>query len=81
MNITLNTEQQAALDSLKANHKKHTNLDLTDEEYVNTVMLGLINEEAARLFDGATRRIVELFRPKPFEERLEIMAQLEGGQS
>ena len=76
---TLTTEQRAALDSLKAAHKQQTNLDLTDDEYIATVMIGLINEEAARLFDGAARRIVELFRPKPFEERLGIIAQLEAG--
>lgn len=77
MNLTLNTEQRAALDSLKADHKKQTNLDLTDDEYISTVMLGIINGEAKRLFDAAVNRLATAAASMSYDARMSIVAQVE----
>ena len=77
MNLTLNTEQRAAFDSLKADHKKQTNLDLTDDEYVSTVMLGIINGEAKRLFDAAVNRLATAAASMSYDTRMSIVAQVE----
>lgn len=77
MNLTLDAEQRAALDSLRANHKKQTNLDLTDDEYVSTVMLGIINGEAKRLFDSAVNRLATAAASMSYDTRMSIVAQVE----
>ena len=77
MNITLNSEQRAALDSLKATHKSQTNLDLTDDDYIATVMLGIINSEAKRLFDAAVQRLATAAASMPYDARMSIVAQVE----
>lgn len=77
MNFTLNTEQRAALDSLKESHKLQTGLDLTDDEYINTVMLGIINGEAKRLFDAAVQRLATAAASMSYDARMSIVAQVE----
>lgn len=77
MDLTLDAEQRAALDSLRANHKKQTNLDLTDDEYVSTVMLGIINGEAKRLFDAAVNRLATAAASMSYDTRMSIVAQVE----
>lgn len=77
MDLTLDAEQRAALDSLRANHKKQTNLDLTDDEYVSTVMLGIINGEAKRLFDAAVNRLATAAASMSYDARMSIVAQVE----
>lgn len=77
MNLTLDAEQRAALDSLRANHKKQTNLDLTDDEYVSTVMLKIINGEAKRLFDAAVNRLATAAASMSYDTRMSIVAQVE----
>jgi len=77
MNITLNTEQRAALDSLKASHKEQTNLNLTDDEYISAVMLGIINEESKRLFDAAVYRLATAAASMHYDDRMAIVAQVE----
>lgn len=77
MNITLNSEQRAALDSLKQAHKKQTNLDLTDDDYIATVMTGLIESEAKRLFDLAVQRLAEGAKAMPFADRVALIQRVE----
>ena len=77
MNFTLNTEQQAALNSLKESHKLQTGLNLTDDEYINTVMLGIINDETKRLFDAAVQRLATAAASMPYDARMSIVAQVE----
>lgn len=77
MNITLNTEQRAALDSLKEAHKTQTGIDLTDDDYIATVMLGIIDGEAKRLFDAAVQRLATAAASIPYDARMSIVAQVE----
>lgn len=77
MNITLNSEQRAALDSLKEARKTQTNLDLTDDDYIATVMLGIIDGEAKRLFDAAVQRLATAAASIPYDARMSIVAQVE----
>ena len=77
MNITLNSEQRAALDSLKEARKTQTNLDLTDDDYIATVMLGIIDGEAKRLFDAAVNRLATAAASMSYDTRMSIVAQVE----
>jgi len=77
MNFTLNTEQRAALDSLKESHKLQTGLDLTDDEYITAVMLGIINGEAKCLFDAAVQRLATAAASMSYDARMSIVAQVE----
>ncbi len=77
MNLTLNTEQRAALDSLKKAHKTQTGIDLTDDDYIATVMLGIIDGEAKRLFDAAVQRLATDAVSIPYDARMNIVAQVE----
>jgi len=77
MNFTLNTEQRAALNSLKESHILQTGLNLTDDEYIHTVMLGIIDGEAKRLFDAAVQRLATAAASMPYDARMSIVAQVE----
>lgn len=78
MNLTLNTEQRAALDSLKASYCETSKLtSITDAEFETLVMTGLIEGEAKRLFDLAVQRLAEGAKAMSYDDRVALIQNVE----
>jgi len=78
MNFTLNTEQRAALDSLKASYCETSKLtSITDAEFETLVMTGLIEGEAKRLFDLAVQRLAEGAKAMSYDDRVALIQHVE----
>jgi len=78
MNFTLNTEQRAALDSLKESYCESSKLtSITDAEFETLVMTGLIEGEAKRLFDLAVQRLAEGAKAMSYDDRVALIQHVE----
>ena len=72
ISITLDEEQTDALESLRVAYDE----TLTAEEYLSTVLMGVIISEKDRLFDVAAAGLVSDAKSLPYQTRLGLIAQV-----
>ena len=77
LSITLNAEQTAALDDLLAGYNANRPEPVTTTVYLETVVVGLINDKAKQRFDDTAKALVESVRLLPYENRIAITEQVE----
>lgn len=77
MNITieLTPEQKSALDSLTDdfNIDRNDNEKLDNSQYLQLVLLGIINDKVKSNFETAAKELVESSRQLPYEIRLQLI--------
>jgi hypothetical protein len=81
INITLDTEQQAALDGMLERFNATQDEPLSTTAYLETVIMGVVNDEKNRQFDIRASQLVESARSLPYEQRLELIAQVSAAVS
>ena len=72
ISITLDEEQTDALESLRLAYDEN----LTVEEYLSTVLMGVINSEVNRKFEVAAAGLVSDAKSLPYQTRLGLIAQV-----
>ena len=72
ISITLDEEQTDALESLRLAYDE----TLTAEEYLLTVLMGVINSEVNRKFEVAAAGLVADAKSLPYQTRLGLIAQV-----
>jgi hypothetical protein len=77
ISITLNTEQTAALDELLASHNAGLEAPISAEAYLQTVLLGIINDKVERQFEATANNLVKASKQLPYESRIALIAQVQ----
>jgi len=75
--LTLDTEQQNALNGLRAKYNEVTNQSLTEPEYIGAVLNGIIAGEVKALFDAEVARIGSAAASLSYSDRQALIAQIE----
>lgn len=80
MNITLppfDTEQQQALTDLVDSHNAAANTSLTSEQFLVSVLLGVINDKKRQNIIATGEQIIAAAQSLPDEKRLQFTAAVE----
>jgi hypothetical protein len=77
ISITLNTEQTAALDDLLASHNAGLEAPVSAEAYLQTVLLGIIDDKVERQFEATANNLVKASKQLPYESRIALIAQVQ----
>ncbi len=77
LSITLNTEQAAALDDLLASHSADLDAPVSAEAYLQTVLLGIIDDKVSQRFEATAANLVNASRQLPYESRIALIAQVQ----
>jgi hypothetical protein len=77
LSITLNTEQTAALDDLLASHNAGLDAPVSAEAYLQTVLLGIIDDKVSQRFEATAANLVNASRQLPYESRIALIAQVQ----
>jgi hypothetical protein len=77
LSITLNTEQAAALDDLLASHTAGLDAPVSAEAYLQTVLLGIIDDKVSQRFEATAANLVNASRQLPYESRIALIAQVQ----
>lgn len=80
MNITLppfDTEQQQALTDLVDSHNAAANTSLTSEQFLVSVLLGVINDKKRQNIIAKGEQIIAAAQSLPDEKRLQFTAAVE----
>jgi len=77
LSITLNTEQAAALDDLLVSHNAGLDAPVSAEAYLQTVLLGIIDDKVSQLFEATAANLVNASRQLPYESRIALIAQVQ----
>jgi hypothetical protein len=77
LSITLNTEQAAALDDLLASHNAGLDAPVSAEAYLQTVLLGIIDDKVSQRFEATAANLVNASRQLPYESRIALIAQVQ----
>ncbi len=77
LSITLNTEQAAALDDLLASHNAGLDAPVSAEAYLQTVLLGIIDDKVSQRFEATAASLVNASRQLPYESRIALIAQVQ----
>jgi hypothetical protein len=77
LSITLNTEQAAALDDLLASHNAGVDAPVSAEAYLQTVLLGIIDDKVSQRFEATAANLVNASRQLPYESRIALIAQVQ----
>jgi hypothetical protein len=77
ISITLNTEQAAALDELLASHNAGLDAPVSAEAYLQTVLLGIINDKVERQFEATANNLVKASKQLPYESRIALIAHVQ----
>jgi hypothetical protein len=77
ISITLDTEQTAALDDLLASHNAGLEAPVLAEAYLQTVLLGIINDNVERKFEATANNLVKASKQLPYESRIALIAQVQ----
>jgi hypothetical protein len=77
LSITLNTEQAAALDDLLASHNAGLDAPVSAEAYLQTVLLGIIDDKVSQRFEATAAHLVNASRQLPYESRIALIAQVQ----
>lgn len=77
LSITLNAEQTAALDDLVAEYNtgKLEAAQPTSQVYLETVIVGIINDKVKQKLNTTASQLVEAARKLPYENRLALISQ------
>ena len=75
--ITLNTEQTAALDDLLASHNAGLDAPASAESYLQTVLLGIIDDKVLQRFEATASNLVNASKQLPYESRIALIAQVQ----
>jgi hypothetical protein len=78
LSITLNSEQQVAADSLLEDYNKNLKVKLTQKQYFEAIVSGLINERVEFLFKNSAQRLVDASKNLPYEVRIALIKEVEG---
>lgn len=73
----LNAEQEAALQALTDRHNASAGTSLSPNEYLDLVILGVINAEVDAAFARAVTRLSAAAATLSYEQRLALIAQVE----
>jgi hypothetical protein len=77
ISITLNTEQQGALDGLLADYNATRDTPVTEEIYLQTVLLGIVNDKVAKNFESTASALVSAAKSMPYEARLQLIQEVQ----
>jgi len=87
ISINLNTEQQAAADTLLEEYNNLLKSKLTKEEfeeqklsesqYFETIVNNIINDKVELLFKNSAQRLVDASKNLPYEARIALIAEVE----
>jgi hypothetical protein len=77
LSVTLNTEQAAALDDLLASHNAGLDAPVSAEAYLQTVLLGIIDDKVSQRFEATAANLVNASRQLPYESRIALIAQVQ----
>ena len=77
LSITLNTEQTAALDELLASHNAGLDAPVSAESYLQTVLLGIIDDKVSQRFEATAANLVNASRQLPYDSRIALIAQVQ----
>ena len=80
MNITLpplDAEQEQALTDLVADHNASANASLTNEEFLRSVLLGIIDDKKRCNIDAKGEQILLAAKSLPDDKRLQFTAAVE----
>jgi hypothetical protein len=72
ISLTIDAEALASIDRRLAENQ-------TREQFCAALVMAEVARFVATDFDAAVLRVAELVKPKSYEERVAIIAQLEGG--
>ena len=75
--ITLNAEQQGALDDLVAAYNANRDEPVTATAYLQTVLLDIVDNRVRRNYDDAVERLKAAAKTLPYEQRNSLIAQVE----
>lgn len=75
--ITLNAEQQSALSDMLTDYNAVTGQPITREQYLQSILVGCINDRVSRNYDAAVERLKTATKQLPYETRLALIAQVE----
>lgn len=76
MNISINLdlEQENALADLLNSYNNNREIPLSSEEYLQTVLIGVINDKVKSNFKETADTLVAAAKSVPYEQRLELIA-------
>ena len=73
LELTLDAEQLSALDDLLADYNAGRSEPLTAKVYLETVVIGLVDERVKRNFEAVASALVSAAKSAPYEKRLELI--------
>lgn len=77
LTLTLNAEQQSALDDLRADYNQGRETPVSESTYLETVLLGIINDRVAKKFKDSADALVAAAKALPYEARLQLIADVQ----
>ena len=77
ISITLDAEQSVALDGMLADYNAAAGQTVTREQYLQSILLGCINDRVARNYDAAVERLKIATKQLSYDTRLALIAQVE----
>lgn len=77
MNLSFTAEQQAALDELVQEYNLAAETELTQDEYLETVIYGLVNDKVSQNFNKSVEDLVALAKNAPYELRMEAISTVQ----
>lgn len=72
---TLDVEQQARLNEMLQKHNQQTGQNLTEAEYVATVVMGILDEAKRRNIEETGKALIEQARQLSDPDRLDFTAK------
>jgi hypothetical protein len=75
--ITLDTEQQSALDDLLADYNATQAAPVDVETYLASVITGVVDDKVARNFETTAAALVAAAKSLSYEARLALIANVE----
>lgn len=71
--ITLDTEQDAALNDMLADFNNGKENPVTSEVYLQGVLMGCINDKVKQNFQASAKNLIEMAETAPYEQRLALI--------
>jgi hypothetical protein len=75
--ITLDTEQQSALDDLLTDYNATQATPVSAETYLASVITGIVNDKVARNFEATANALVAAAKSLSYEARLALVANVQ----
>jgi hypothetical protein len=77
ISISINAEQQSALDDLLSEYNATQEAPVDAETYLSAVLTGIINDRVTRNFEASANALVSAAKSLPYEARLALIADVQ----